>query len=350
MPVQEDLTPAEASLHNNFMVSVQALRKDLVRTIYYLLQIKECRVYRKLGYGSMAEYGAKTAGLTGKQVTAFLTLARRLPRFPEVETALTEGRLSWTQARLITTRADPADQREWIEAARGMTVQQLEVLPAPPPGATAANQGNPPVLKQTGPPPKAAIPTPRAPQRKLAHSPDAKHHVTLVFAGEEYAEFCRMVEWGQAAGATSRESLILDAMRGAAPPPGGANGPRYSLVIMQCPTCGEAALPTPRGEVSASPPLLAAAACDAIVEDQDGRRRSVIPPRIRRAVLRRARYACEYPDCTNTGFLEIHHRVPAAQGGTDDPANLITLCARCHRRLHEDERAALAALRHDPAR
>ncbi|MGD9548538.1 MAG: HNH endonuclease [Candidatus Krumholzibacteriia bacterium] len=134
-----------------------------------------------------------------------------------------------------------------------------------------------------------------------------------------------------------------------APPSGGANGPRYSLIILLCPDCGAAALPTPRGEVTASPPLLAAARCDAVVEDQEGRRRAVIPPRVRRTILRRARYACEYPGCSNTGFLEIHHRVPAAQGGTDEPANLIALCARCHRRLHEDEWAARAALMHDPA-
>ncbi|MFH2054291.1 MAG: HNH endonuclease signature motif containing protein [bacterium] len=353
------LTPAEASLHNNFLVSVKALRKDLVRTVYYLLQIKECRIYRKLGYGSMAEYGAQTAGLTGKQVTEFLTIARRLPRFPEVEAALTEGRLSWSQAQLIATKAEPSDQGQWISAAQNLSVRQMREMPALSEKASAApesapaeaaNPGSPPVRTRTGPPRKAAIPPPKAPQRKPPHPSDIKHHVTLVFAGEDYAEFCRLVESAQTASGNAREDIIIDALRGQAAHPGGANGPRYSLVIMQCPTCGEAALPTPRGEVAASPPLLAAAACDAVIEAADGRRRSVIPPRIRRAVLRRARYACEYPGCTNTGFLEIHHRVPAAQGGTDDPGNLISLCARCHRRLHEDERAAVAALRHDPAR
>ncbi|MBU2500378.1 HNH endonuclease [bacterium] len=356
---RQGLTPGEASLHNNFVVSVKALRKDLVRTAYYLLQIKECRVYRKLGFSTMAAYGKAAAGLTERQVADFLALARRLPSFPEVESALGEGRLSWTQAQLITTRADPADQSAWIDAAQDLTARQLrrmpalsEKAPAAPESAPAeaAHPGSPPVLTPPGPPRKAAIPTARAPQRKPPHPLDAKHHVTLVFAGEDYAEFCRLVESAQTAGGNAREDIIIDALRGTAPPSGGATGPRYSLIILHCPSCGEAALPTPRGEVAASPPLLAAAACDAIVEDLDGRRRSVIPPRVRRAVLRRACYACEYPGCSNTGFLEIHHRVPAAQGGTDDLANLITLCARCHRRLHEDERAARAALQNDPAR
>ncbi|MGD9546183.1 MAG: HNH endonuclease [Candidatus Krumholzibacteriia bacterium] len=355
---RQGLTPAEASLHNNFVVSVKALRKDLVRTVYYLLQIKERRVYRKLGFPTMAAYGKAAAGLTERQVADFLALARRLPRFPEVEGALTEGRLSWTQAQLITTRADPADQSAWIDAAQDLTTRQLrrmpalsEKAPAAPESAPAeaADPGSPPVPSPSGPPRKAAIPTPKAPQRKPLHPSDAKHHVTLVFTGEEYAEFCRLVESGQAAGANTRESLILDAMRGTAPPSGGATPQRYALILLQCTACGAAALPTPRGEMAASPPLLATARCDAVVEDQDGRRRSVIPPRVRRTVLRRARYACEHPGCSNTGFLEIHHRVPSAQGGTDDPANLIALCARCHRRLHEDEWAARAALRKDPA-
>lgn len=136
---RQGLTPGEASLHNNFVVSVKALRTDLVRTVYYLLQIKERRVYRKLGFPTMAAYGKAAAGLTERQVADFLALARRLPSFPEVESALGEGRLSWTQARLITTRADPADQSAWIDSAQDLTARQLRRMPALSEKAPAAS-------------------------------------------------------------------------------------------------------------------------------------------------------------------------------------------------------------------
>jgi 5-methylcytosine-specific restriction endonuclease McrA len=31
----------------------------------------------------------------------------------------------------------------------------------------------------------------------------------------------------------------------------------------------------------------------------------------------------------------VHHIVPRRQGGSNDPANLVTLCAACHRRLDQ---------------
>lgn len=42
-------------------------------------------------------------------------------------------------------------------------------------------------------------------------------------------------------------------------------------------------------------------------------------------------------DCGSTHFLAAHHVIPRAEGGADHPANLVTLCARCHAQV---ERAA----------
>jgi len=36
--------------------------------------------------------------------------------------------------------------------------------------------------------------------------------------------------------------------------------------------------------------------------------------------------------------LEIHHRIPIRQGGTDEPGNLVWLHTACHRTLHKEER------------
>ena len=38
--------------------------------------------------------------------------------------------------------------------------------------------------------------------------------------------------------------------------------------------------------------------------------------------------------CSNNDFLEFHHIIQVAAGGTDDYDNLILLCACCHAKVH----------------
>ncbi len=52
--------------------------------------------------------------------------------------------------------------------------------------------------------------------------------------------------------------------------------------------------------------------------------------RIRAAVLDRDGHRCQV--CGSTQELEVHHVLPVAAGGTDDPSNLQTVCFDCHPR------------------
>lgn len=86
--------------------------------------------------------------------------------------------------------------------------------------------------------------------------------------------------------------------------------------------------------------------CDAsiatVVKDKHGnplnagRKRQIVPPAIRRAVLARDK-TCRFPGCThtNTDFLQPHHVVHWADGGETDVGNLVALCSRHHRLHHE---------------
>jgi 5-methylcytosine-specific restriction protein A len=67
------------------------------------------------------------------------------------------------------------------------------------------------------------------------------------------------------------------------------------------------------------------------------------PWRRLRASIVRERVLCEEclaatPQRVTPG-TELHHRVGRARGGTDDPANLVLLCADCHR-VHTLRQAA----------
>jgi Domain of unknown function (DUF222)/HNH endonuclease len=53
-----------------------------------------------------------------------------------------------------------------------------------------------------------------------------------------------------------------------------------------------------------------------------------------RALLKRSGH-CQYPGCTAARELEAHHIVPVAQGGPTELVNLIALCPRHHKLLHD---------------
>lgn len=68
-----------------------------------------------------------------------------------------------------------------------------------------------------------------------------------------------------------------------------------------------------------------------------GTHRHAAPPAVRRAVLERDGGQCTATDdngdrCT-TPATDVHHLTEHADGGTDDPNNLASLCAWHHRRI-----------------
>jgi hypothetical protein len=352
-------TPAALALHNNFRSAVRSLQRDLVRTLGYLVAIHDRKVHRALGYVSIIDYAADVAGFSRSQTETFLALGRRIDRYPQVRRALSEGTLAWSKARLIVERAQPHEEDRWLALARQSSVRALaealssarQVL-----AGTRATVTVPPLALQASPP-TPALPVPEGttiPVSDYTPAPPPPAdvcHVTYAFTPEEYARWTGAHETLRRHGHRgSNAQLLVDALTRFAEGDDsrGPHGPRYLLQIQLCPTCGQAAINTSRGRHTAAPALLSASQCDAIVEDNDHRRRSVIPPRLRREVLQRDGHRCQAPGCDHMAFLEIHHRQPLAAGGRTTAENLLTLCAQCHRELHRREDDLRGACR-DPA-
>ncbi len=85
-------------------------------------------------------------------------------------------------------------------------------------------------------------------------------------------------------------------------------------------------------------------ACDAdvdlAVEDRDGSildqgrvRRDPTP--VQRMEIDRRDKGCRFPGCTYTEFTNVHHIQHWADGGLTNLDNLVTLCGRHHRAVHE---------------
>lgn len=51
-------------------------------------------------------------------------------------------------------------------------------------------------------------------------------------------------------------------------------------------------------------------------------------------------HKCQNPKCPNKNQknirLEVHHKIPRSEGGSDKPDNLITLCEHCHKGIHNN--------------
>jgi len=77
-----------------------------------------------------------------------------------------------------------------------------------------------------------------------------------------------------------------------------------------------------------------------IIEDETGeplsigRKSRVIPPPMRRALKARDRI-CRFPGCTHQYFIDGHHIKHWADGGETNLDNLLQLCRRHHRLVHE---------------
>lgn len=53
-----------------------------------------------------------------------------------------------------------------------------------------------------------------------------------------------------------------------------------------------------------------------------------------RNVLDRDNWQCQACGTGGENRLHVHHVVFRSQGGSDDPSNLVTVCWKCHERIH----------------
>lgn len=53
---------------------------------------------------------------------------------------------------------------------------------------------------------------------------------------------------------------------------------------------------------------------------------------LKKYVLNRDGWKCQ--DCGTSANLQVHHLLYRSRLGSDEAVNLITLCAKCHRRRH----------------
>ncbi len=95
-----------------------------------LLDALRSGAHLHLGFASFAEYIERVLGYKRRWTEERLRVAEALEGLSELAQALRDGIMNWSAARGLTRVATPANERAWLEVARGRTLRQIEELVA----------------------------------------------------------------------------------------------------------------------------------------------------------------------------------------------------------------------------
>jgi hypothetical protein len=304
------------------------------------------------GFHSCAGWLSWRCSVAPRAAREHLRVARRLDELPLVRETFSHGELSYSKVRAISRIAKPEQEAELLELARHATAAQLE---------------------------RVVRGYRRAVSLESAQDAEERRHLSfsweedgsLSFRGrltpEEGALFVAAIE---AAREAADDESLTGTDGGPAEPPrhSGKNadavvtmaetllasgpaartgGERHQVVVHADAEVLSEDAAEGRCEIDGGPPICPETArriaCDASIvrmhEDRSGllnigRKTRAIPPAIRRA-LRGRDGGCRFPGCTNHRWVDAHHIRHWADGGETALDNLVHLCRRHHRLLHE---------------
>jgi hypothetical protein len=304
--------------------------------------VAECkRRFQVGGDGTtFAQWLAFRCSLLPRQAREHERIADRLDELPEIHGAFSRGELSYGKVSTLTTVAEPATEKHLLELAEGLTASQLQRAAGAYREVTkedAAQQQDEEFLhyfwKDDG---SLAM--------RASLAPDGGALVVQALTASREA---LRAERETDIPVSNADALVAIADLALARPEGERSGSERYQVVVHVDAQTLANEGDGLCELAEGPALAAETArrlsCDAsIVEllERDGEplsvgrmRRTVSTP-LRRALAARDR-GCRFPGCENRRFVHAHHAQHWSQGGETSLTNLISLCARHHRLVHE---------------
>jgi hypothetical protein len=329
----------------------QALREQAAHVdagVCRLLELAaECE--RRLAWAgegtTFAAWLAWRCSLLPRQARAFERIAERLDELPLIHAAFARGEISYAKVSSLVRVADAENEAKLLELAEVMTASQLERSVAAYRRLTA----------------EEACEQQEREFLNVHWTEQGSLSLRGLLAAEEGVLLLRALESGKTAlregssdEALPREEPVSNAEALAAvadlalakADSSRSGGERYQVVVhVDARTLQDDA--DGRCELADGQPLAAETArrlaCDASVLDVHerdgallslGRKRRTVSPALRRALATRDR-GCRFPGCERTRFVDAHHVQHWVQGGETNLDNLISLCRRHHRLVHE---------------
>jgi len=287
---------------------------------HLLRYAEEIKLWRAYGFGSMLEYLERAMGYAPHTAAERLRVARVICELPLIAEALENGELAHSAVRELSRVAVPETEAEWLEAALGKSLREIEVM------VSGHKPGHRPTDETE----------PRLHRRRI----------TIEVSPETYDLWRRMhaltaEEHGQR---LSDDELIQSMFRraygdGKTERGGEISSPAYKIAIKQCPDCKRAWQCSGGRDIEVDPVMAECAACDAVhLGSLDAatpeRITTTVTTRKREQVLARDGYCCTVPGCRRNIGLDLHHIQLQSHGGGHELGNLTTTCNLHHRAIH----------------
>ena len=284
-------------------------------------------------------------GLDQRAAHEKVRVARALESLPLVAAAFERGELSYSKVRAITRVAHCGIEQALVDTARSIHTAGLEQIVS---GIRRARVLNHPERAEHQPAARRSV-TYRYDEDgtvvMTARLP-AEDHAVLRQAIDALLEEDRKqvpIERRRADALVEVAARALDAG-----PSSSSTADRYQVVVHIDAAVLTSDDPNGQCRIDNGPALAADTArrlcCDGSVvrlyTDHDGRPVAVsaktrtVPAAMRRALRTRDR-TCRFPGCTHHAWLDAHHHQHWTHGGPTNLDNLLLLCRRHHRAVHE---------------
>ncbi len=297
---------------------------------FCLVDLADHGGHQEFGFHSILDHAETRFGIQRRTAREYMAVERALSELPLIDEVLREGRLFWSQARLLVRIATPQTESAWLEFAADRTIRQI--------ASQVRNRE------------KGQLPT--DPVRRRIHSITYKVEGSLSAIQFELWNNARAKLEAESDRPVSDAEMMLDAAMlllgtrpdGSVPGRTPVNDSHFKVVV-DCPAeGGEVTLRTEDGPVLLDPETSAAILRDAghaeLVDVAD--RDMPTPNRLRRRILARDGYRCKC--CGAKKKLTVHHIIWLRYGGRTIAENLMTLCENCHSLVHEGKLVILGTI------
>ncbi|MEQ9569708.1 MAG: DUF222 domain-containing protein [Longimicrobiales bacterium] len=345
--------------------SIRVAEAEMMRLI---VEFDDARGWAVAGFPNCAEWLAWRISIRANAARERVRTARALAGLPQAAAALAAGELSYAKARALTRVATPENEEALLELAQAGSAENLERVVR--------------AWKAVDDVREVTVEQARHGRRRFAVfvDDDGTYVVKGRLDPEVGAVLMRAVEAASDVLYRGERSATCDpatpdttpAQRradavgllaeralaaGFGDDPRGTRADRYQVLLHVEPDTLRADRPSGRSEldgVRVPKETARRLTCDAGVScvtavtnegggstgghvttvTSAGRRTRTVPPAMRRALLARDR-GCRFPGC-GCRFAEAHHIVHWADGGPTELSNLVLLCFRHHRAVHEN--------------
>ena len=113
-------------LHAQALDAARRFKKAEADLVEIFQKIEEGRVFAKMGYASLFEYGVKALGLSEANTYAFIQVGRKSKTVPALQEAIRSGSLTLSKAKKIVSVITPENQEDWIMKAQTLSKDRLE--------------------------------------------------------------------------------------------------------------------------------------------------------------------------------------------------------------------------------